>query len=78
LASKFQQTTNKTLQKIVLKQFEIGIKNADFHAEFKYEKRTENNFSPKSYKQKKGQKSIFLCFSSYKAIFYGLYRTFFG
>ena len=30
LASEFQQTINKTLQKVALKKFEIVIKNADF------------------------------------------------
>jgi len=68
MASKFQQATNKALKKIVFKRFEISLKNAEFYAEFKHEKLTANNFSQKSYKQKEGQKSSFLCFYSYKAI----------
>jgi len=48
--------TNKTLQKNCFKKFDISKKNADFYAEFKYEKWTANNFSQKSYKQKKGRK----------------------
>jgi len=51
---------------------EISIKNADFHAEFKYDKLTANILSQKSYKQKKGQKSSLLCFYSYTAILYGV------
>jgi len=74
LASTFQQTTTviRSSKKIEEKKFENSTKNGNFHAEFKNEKLTANNFSQKSYKQKKGQYSSFLCFYSYMAIFYGV------
>jgi len=53
----------KTSKKLSFQKFDLNKKNADFHAEFKYENLAANSFSQKSYKQNKGKNQTFYAFT---------------